>query len=129
LPSAQAVALVKASTGSLAAHDPSERTPLLEIAHVSLGFSGVTALSDVSLAVADGELVAIIGPNGAGKTSLFNCISGAYRPTGGEVRFAGRSLAGLPPHHIAALGVGRMFQNLALFDHLSTIDNLLLGRH
>ncbi len=118
-----------ARAGSPSPPGPHERAPLLEIVRVGLGFSGITALSDVSLSVAEGELVAIIGPNGAGKTSLFNCISGAYRPTSGEVRFAGRSLAGLPPHHIAALGVGRMFQNLALFDHLSTVDNLLLGRH
>jgi len=104
-------------------------TPLLEVRSVGLTFSGITALRDVSLAVARGELVAIIGPNGAGKTSLFNCISGAYRPTSGQVRLAGRSLARDPPHVIAGLGVGRMFQNLALFDHLTVLDNLLLGRH
>jgi branched-chain amino acid transport system ATP-binding protein len=101
----------------------------LEIRDITLTFSGITALKDITLDVARGELVAIIGPNGAGKTSLFNCISGAYRPTRGEVVFDGRSLAKVPPHIIASRGVGRMFQNLALFDHLTVLDNLLLGRH
>ena len=102
---------------------------LLQIEGVSLSFSGVRALRDVSLSVSEGEVVAIIGPNGAGKTSLFNCISGVYRPQEGDLRFAGRSIRGVDPHVISAMGVGRMFQNLALFDHLTTLDNLLLGCH
>ena len=104
-------------------------TPFLEIRDITLTFSGITALRDINLSVVKGELVALIGPNGAGKTSLFNCISGAYRPTRGEVIFAGRSFRDTPPHVIASLGVGRMFQNLALFDHLTVLENLLLGRH
>jgi len=102
---------------------------LLEVRDVSLAFSGVRALDGVSLAVEAGELFAVIGPNGAGKTSLFNCISSIYRPTEGGVRFDGRDVSALPPHRVAALGVSRMFQNLALFDNLTALDNLLVGRH
>lgn len=103
-------------------------SPALTIDKVTLAFAGIKALTDISLTVARGELVAIIGPNGARKTSLFNCISGAYRPTG-SIKLGDRELVGEKPHDIASLGVGRMFQNLALFDHLSVLDNLLLGRH
>lgn len=102
---------------------------LLSVDSVSLSFAGVRALRDVSLTIGEGEVVAVIGPNGAGKTSLFNCISGVYRPQEGEIRFKGTSLMGRQPHAITAMGVGRMFQNLALFEHLSTLDNLLLGCH
>ncbi len=101
----------------------------IEIDSVTLSFSGITALRDVSLLVDAGALVAVIGPNGAGKTSLFNCISGLYRPQQGSVRFDGRELTKLAPDRIAALGVARMFQNLALFEHLTVLDNLLVGRH
>ena len=103
--------------------------PLLEITGLSLSFKGVRALGGVDLSVPPGQLRAIIGPNGAGKSSLFNCISGVYRPDAGTLRFGGRSLLGLEPHRIAALGVARMFQNLALFEHLTVQENLLLGRH
>jgi len=103
--------------------------PLLEVDRLGLTFSGIVALDDVSLRVEPGELVAVIGPNGAGKTSLFNCISGVYRPTSGSIRLEGLPLRGRRPHAIAARGVGRMFQNLALFEHLTVLENLLLGRH
>ena len=102
---------------------------LLEIDGVSLSFAGVRALRDVSLSIGAGEVVAIIGPNGAGKTSLFNCISGVYRPQQGAIRLKGESIIGRQPHAITAMGVGRMFQNLALFEHLTTLDNMLLGCH
>lgn len=105
------------------------RPPLLEIEKLSLAFKGVRALDGVDLAVPEGAIVAVIGPNGAGKTSLFNCISGVYRPTEGTVRFAGQDLTALSPHRIAALGVARMFQNLALFENLTVLENLLVGRH
>jgi branched-chain amino acid transport system ATP-binding protein len=103
--------------------------PLLRVEGIHLGFKGVKALDNVSLAVPDGSLFAVIGPNGAGKSSLFNCISGLYRPDRGSVRFAGQELVGLAPHRIAGLGIARTFQNLGLFQHLTVLENLLLGRH
>ena len=102
---------------------------LLEIKNLSLTFGGLSALSQVSFAVQQGQIHALIGPNGAGKTSLFNVVSGIYRPNQGQAVFAGRVLNRLKPHRIAALGVARTFQNIELFQHMSVIDNLLLGRH
>jgi branched-chain amino acid transport system ATP-binding protein len=104
-------------------------TPLLQLDAVTLRFSGLTALAGVSLDVPAGCIYAVIGPNGAGKTSLFNCISGVYRPTEGGVHFNGTALTGLSPDQIASLGVARMFQNLALFENLTTLQNLLVGAH
>ncbi|MCY3561559.1 MAG: ABC transporter ATP-binding protein [bacterium] len=103
--------------------------PLLTVDGVSLAFGGLTALDDVSFSVRPGELVALIGPNGAGKTSLFNSISGVYRPQRGALVFEGTDLVGMRPSRIAAAGVARTFQNLALFENLDVIDNLMLGRH
>jgi branched-chain amino acid transport system ATP-binding protein len=103
--------------------------PLLEIEGVSLRFGGVKALTDVGVSVAPGELFSIIGPNGAGKTSLLNCISGRYTPTVGRVRFAGRNITRVPPNRRAAIGIGRTFQNLALFGHMTVLDNIMVGRH
>lgn len=102
---------------------------LLEVREVTLRFGGVAALSDVSFDVRRGELFAVIGPNGAGKTSLFNCLNGVYRPQSGTITLDGTRLTGLSPAAIARLGVARTFQNLGLFEHLSVIDNLMLGRH
>lgn len=102
---------------------------LLKIRDLTLRFGAVQALADVSLEVERGQLVAVIGPNGAGKSSLFNCISSIYRPTHGTVHLDGQALTGLAPHQVAALGVARMFQNLALFDDLTVLQNLLVGRH
>jgi branched-chain amino acid transport system ATP-binding protein len=104
-------------------------TPLLEVRDLMLRFGGVTALNGVSFDVMPGELFAIIGPNGAGKTSIFNCLNGVYRPQQGTIDLAGKRLTGKSPATIAALGVARTFQNLGLFQHLSLIDNLMLGRH
>ena len=87
------------------------------------------ALTDVSFAVRPGGLFSIIGPNGAGKTSMLNCISGRYRPTEGSIRFEGRDITGLKPNARASLGIGRTLQNLALFGHMSVLDNILVGRH
>ena len=103
--------------------------PLLEVHDVHLSFEGVRAVWDVSFDVAQDELLAIIGPNGAGKTSLFNCLSGLYRPQAGGIRFLGRDIARMEPHHIAAMGMARMFQNIELFENLTALDNLMLGRH
>ena len=102
---------------------------LLSIEGLRLSFAGVRALDGVSLSLEAGEVSAVIGPNGAGKTSLFNCISGLYQPQEGEILFAGKNLRGMPPHTIAACGVARTFQNLALFEHLTVLENLQLGRH
>jgi branched-chain amino acid transport system ATP-binding protein len=102
---------------------------LLEVEAVSLAFAGVRALDGVSLSVEEGTLLAIIGPNGAGKTSLFNCISAVYRPQAGRVLFGGHDVSRLQAHDAARLGVARTFQNLALFENLSVLDNLLVGRH
>ncbi|MBU0513789.1 MAG: ABC transporter ATP-binding protein [Proteobacteria bacterium] len=102
---------------------------MLSIQNLSLAFGGIQALSDVSFEVAPGLIHALIGPNGAGKTSLFNVVSGLYRPTSGQIFFEGTSLVKMKPHRIAGLGVARTFQNIELFQHMSVIDNLLLGRH
>jgi branched-chain amino acid transport system ATP-binding protein len=107
----------------------SSGTLLIEAEAVSLRFGGVRALSDVSFAVREGELFSIIGPNGAGKTSMLNCISGRYRPTSGTIRFRGQNISGLRPNARAALGIGRTFQNLALFHHMTVLDNIMVGRH
>lgn len=102
---------------------------MLAIESLELRFSGIVALDGVSLSVDEGELRAVIGPNGAGKTSLFNCISGLYRPTAGQLRYRDVALERLPAHRRASLGIARMFQNIALYDHLTVLENLLVGRH
>lgn len=104
-------------------------TALLEIRQLEISFGGVKALHGVGLTLAAGEILALIGPNGAGKTTVFNCISGLYRPQAGSVRIDGRELVGARPHRVAAAGIARTFQNIELFQHMSTMDNLLLGRH
>jgi branched-chain amino acid transport system ATP-binding protein len=101
----------------------------LDVRGVSLRFGGVRALTDVSFTIRDGELFSIIGPNGAGKTSMVNCISGRYRPTEGQLFYRGRDITGLNPNARASLGIGRTFQNLALFHHMSVLDNIMVGRH
>jgi branched-chain amino acid transport system ATP-binding protein len=102
---------------------------VLEFRDVLLRFEGVTAIDSVSFDVRAGELFAIIGPNGAGKTSIFNCLSGVYRPLEGSIRFLGQEIVGRTPHRIAAMGMARTFQNVELFENLTVVDNLMLGRH
>ena len=106
-----------------------EAKPILAFDHISLSFAGVKALDDVSFSVGARDLFAIIGPNGAGKTSIFNVMSGIYRPQQGSVTFLGESILGRKPHEIAAMGMSRTFQNIELFQNLTVIDNLMLGRH
>jgi len=101
----------------------------VELREVTLTFSGLTALDRVSLSVPSGSLFAVIGPNGAGKTSIFNCISGVYRPTSGQVLVEGADVVDLHPYQIAGLGVARTFQNVALFPYLTVLQNVLTGRH
>jgi branched-chain amino acid transport system ATP-binding protein len=103
--------------------------PVARLDDVHLSFAGVKAVNGVGFEVRPNELFAIIGPNGAGKTSLFNVLSGVYRPQRGSVELLGESILGRRPHRIAAMGLARTFQNIALFEHLTVLDNLMLGRH
>ena len=102
--------------------------PVVEVENVVLTFKGVTAINGATFTVGERELFAIIGPNGAGKTSIFNVLSGVYRPQEGSVRFLGEDVLGRRPHKIAGLGMARTFQNIELFENLTVIDNLMLGR-
>jgi len=102
---------------------------VLEVSDVHLSFAGVKAIQGVSFEVGAHEMFAIIGPNGAGKTSIFNVLSGVYRPQRGRVTFHGADLIGRRPYRIAELGMARTFQNVELFANLTVLENLLLGRH
>jgi branched-chain amino acid transport system ATP-binding protein len=105
------------------------QAPILELDRVSLSFGGLRALSDLELNVRDAEVVSVIGPNGAGKTTVFNVITGIYEPSSGDVRFAGRSIAGHSPHGIARLGIARTFQSLRLFLNMSVIENVMTATY
>lgn len=108
---------------------PGTHEQLLVADELTLRFGGNVALNNVSFDVRERELFAIIGPNGAGKTSTFNCISGVYRPQEGSIRLRGEELVGTRPDTIATKGVARTFQNIELFNNLTVLENLLLGRH
>jgi len=101
----------------------------LAVSGVSKHFGGVRAVEEVALSVKRGALISIIGPNGAGKTSLLNMVSGFYRPDSGAIVFEGKDITGTRPSHIAALGIARTFQNIALFAGMTVLDNIMLGRH
>ena len=100
-----------------------------KVKNITKTFGGLKAVDDLSFEVAEKEIFSIIGPNGAGKSTVFNCINGLYRPDTGSIQFKGQELIGKRPDQVAALGVARMFQNLELFSHMTTLDNLMLGRH
>ncbi|MEW6645020.1 MAG: ABC transporter ATP-binding protein [Pseudomonadota bacterium] len=102
---------------------------ILEVEKLGKTFGGVQAVRDVSFAVKQGTICSLIGPNGAGKTTVFNMISGLVAPTVGRVRFEGRDITGAPAHRMARQGLGRTFQNLAVFAHASVVDNILVGMH
>lgn len=102
---------------------------VLEIRDLLMQFGGVTALRGINYGVPSGMIQAVIGPNGAGKTTLFHCISGMLKPTAGEVIFDGEPIQGLPPHQIARRRISRTFQHVALFQHMSVLENVMLGRH
>jgi branched-chain amino acid transport system ATP-binding protein len=102
---------------------------ILTVAGVSKHFGGVRAVDGISLSVQRGAIMSIIGPNGAGKTSLLNMISGFYRPDTGGITFDGRDITHTKPSRIAALGIARTFQNIALFGGMTVLDNIMLGRH
>ena len=107
----------------------SDEAPLLEVRDVHLSFKGVRAIDGISFQVFPRQLFAIIGPNGAGKTSIFNSINQVYRPQRGDILWKGRSILGLKPNKTAEMGIARTFQNIALFPHMTVIDNILTGRH
>lgn len=103
--------------------------PLLRIAGVCVRFGGIVALDGVSFDVFPGQICGFIGPNGSGKTTLFNCLSRLYTPSAGDIRFEGVPLHGMPRHAIAARGIGRTFQNLALFRTMTVTENIMVGGH
>jgi branched-chain amino acid transport system ATP-binding protein len=103
--------------------------PLLEARKVTRRFGGLVAVREVDLTVGAGQIVGLIGPNGAGKTTFFNCITGMFAPSEGEVLFEGKRINGLPPDRITKLGIARTFQNLRLFANMSAHENVLVGRH
>ncbi|WP_017936463.1 ABC transporter ATP-binding protein [Nocardioides sp. Iso805N] len=100
---------------------------MLELSSVSVRFGSIAALTDISFSVPTGQIVGLVGPNGAGKSTLLNAITGVYRPTSGSVRFDGVELVGLPRHRLFGRGVGRTYQNIALFRGLTVLENVLVG--
>ena len=109
--------------------EPSSGTPALSVERITLTFGGLRALNEVSFDVVEGSVTSVIGPNGAGKTSLFNAVSGFYRPSGGSVRLFGETIDRVPAPERARLGLARTFQNIALFRGMTVLDNIKLGRH
>jgi len=107
----------------------SQTGPLLAVSGLSVRFGGIVALADISFDIARGQICGLIGPNGAGKTTLFNCLSGLYHPDSGRIVFDGHDLLDERAHRMAAFGIGRTFQNLALFRTMSVRDNILVGGH
>ncbi|MBB3212026.1 branched-chain amino acid transport system ATP-binding protein [Herbaspirillum sp. Sphag1AN] len=105
------------------------RAVLLEVSGLAMRFGGLLAVDGVSLAVQEREVFAIIGPNGAGKTTVFNCISGFYQPTAGDISLQGRAIARQPSHIVAQQGLVRTFQNIRLFKTLTVVENLLVAQH
>ncbi len=103
--------------------------PLLSVRDISVRFGGIVALDGITFDIAQGHIVGLIGPNGAGKTTLFNCLSRLYMPDEGDILFDGQSILNQPRYAIAAIGMGRTFQNVALFDRMSVLDNVKVGCH
>jgi len=102
---------------------------LIEVKDIAMRFGGLVALGNISLEIKEGEVFSLIGPNGAGKSTLFNCINGFYKPQKGSITFEGKELTRLHPHRISQLGISRTYQNVELFAGMTTIDNILTGRH
>jgi branched-chain amino acid transport system ATP-binding protein len=112
-----------------AAQTAQAASPLLAVCDVSVVFGGIVALNGVSFDMHQGQILGLIGPNGAGKTTLFNCLSRLYQPSAGDILLEGASILKRPAHRIAEIGIGRTFQNVALFANLSVIDNVRIGAH
>src|SRR5262245_45201943 len=112
---------------AVAAEAANDRTPVLELRGVTMRFGGVVAINNVELTVGEGEIFALIGPNGAGKTTVFNVVTGVYRPTEGQVVFAGSRIDGRKRFKVTKLGVARTFQNVRLFHNMSALENVLVG--
>jgi branched-chain amino acid transport system ATP-binding protein len=127
--SRHAVAAVNETSGNMAGQFSSSGSPLLSVRDVSVRFGGIVALDGVTFDVVSGQIAGLIGPNGAGKTTLFNCLSRLYTPSGGDILFEGQSILGRPRHAIPQIGIGRTFQNVALFDNMSVLDNVKVGCH
>src|ERR1700757_5008245 len=104
-------------------------SPLLAVRDVSVAFGGIIALNGISFDLHQGQILGLIGPNGAGKTTLFNCLSRLYQPSSGDILMEGQSILKRPAHKIAEIGIGRTFQNVALFANLSVLDNVRVGAH
>ena len=104
-------------------------TPLLAVRDVSVVFGGIIALNGVSFDMHEGQILGLIGPNGAGKTTLFNCLSRLYQPSKGDILFEGETILNKPAHKICEVGIGRTFQNVALFPNMSVADNIRVGAH
>lgn len=102
---------------------------LLEVRHVGKRFGGLEALSNISLAIRQGDIYGLIGPNGAGKTTLFNVLTGLYRPDSGQLQFDGKDLVGVKPYRVVLHGMARTFQNIRLFHNMTAIENVMVGRH
>ncbi len=110
-----------------------EHEPVLDVRDLSMHFGGLRAVDSISLDIKPGEIVALIGPNGAGKTTVFNCITGIYEPTAGDIFLAARNkrkrLNGLKPNQVTELGMARTFQNIRLFQKMTVLENVMIGRH
>jgi branched-chain amino acid transport system ATP-binding protein len=103
--------------------------PLLQTDGITLYFGGLRAVSDFRLTIDSGEVRGLIGPNGAGKTTIFNMLTGIYKPTSGDIQFEGKSIVGLPPHEIAGLGIGRTFQNMRLWRHMTVLEHVKMAQY
>src|SRR5499433_241390 len=114
---------------SMAGPSFSTGSPLLSVRDVSVRFGGIVALDGITFDVLAGQVAGLIGPNGAGKTTLFNCLSRLYTPNGGDILFEGKTILDRPRHAIPQIGIGRTFQNVALFDRMSVLDNVKVGCH
>src|ERR1700753_4521349 len=110
-------------------HAASAAPPLLAVCDVSVVFGGIVALNGISFDMHQGKILGLIAPNGAGKTTLFNSLSRLYQPSAGDILMEGVSILKRPPHRIAEIGIGRTFQNVALFSNLTVLDNVRVGTH